>query len=183
MTDARPARYRKKGHTMNILYVTSSSRGSASYSNRVATDVLDRTAHPQSRRNGHGARPRGANRCRISTTISSRRRAAPAGPQTDEQRALLAQLRRAGGRAARRRRDRDRGADDQLHHSVEPEEPGSTTWRARAAPSATREKGPEGLVTGKQVILVAARGGVYAARAPRSTSRCRISRACSASSA
>ena len=45
------------------------------------------------------------------------------------------------------------------------------------------EKGPQGLVTGKQVILVAARGGVYAERARRSTSRCRISRACSASSA
>ena len=45
------------------------------------------------------------------------------------------------------------------------------------------EKGPQGLVTGKQVILVAARGGVYAAAIRRSTSRCRISRACSASSA
>ena len=47
---------------MNILYVTSSSRGSASYSNRVATNVLDRTAQPQSRRDGSRCAISGASR-------------------------------------------------------------------------------------------------------------------------
>ena len=168
---------------MNILYVTSSSRGSASYSNRVA--------HQCARPNCAAAIPARRVTVRdlareplphIDDDFVAATRVAERPADRRAARAARA-LRRAGRRVARRRRDRDRGADDQLHHPVEPEEPGSTTWRAPAAPSATARRGRKGLVTGKQVIVVAARGGVYPDAGRRSTSRCRISRACSASSA
>ena len=107
---------------MNILHVTSSPRGSASYSNRVAGQ-RDRRTHARAIR---AQRSRCATsraiRCRISTTTSSPRPARPNGPQTERAARAARAVRRAGRRAARRRRGGDRGADDQLHHSVDPED-------------------------------------------------------------
>jgi FMN-dependent NADH-azoreductase len=145
---------------MNILYVTSSSRGSASYSNRVAAEVLDelRTRSP-----GASVTMRdlaGAPLPHIGDDFVAATRS-PNGPQTDEQRALLAQS--------------DALVDElfaadviviaapMINFTVPSNLKTWIDYVARAGRTFRySEKGPEGLVTGKQVIIVAARGGVYA---------------------
>lgn len=145
---------------MNILYVTSSSRGGASYSNRVAAEVLDelRTRNP-----GASVTMRDLAReplPHIGDDFVAATRS-PNGPQTDEQRALLAKS--------------DALVDElfaadviviaapMINFTVPSNLKTWIDYVARAGRTFRySEKGPEGLVTGKQVIIVAARGGVYA---------------------
>lgn len=145
---------------MNILHITSSARGSASYSNRVAAAVLDEL----SRRNP-------------GATVTVRDLAAdplphidddfavatksPAGPQTERQRALLA---RSDALV-----DELFAADliviaaPMINFTIPTTLKAWIDHVARAGRTfAYSEAGPRGLVTGKQAILVAARGGVYA---------------------
>jgi FMN-dependent NADH-azoreductase len=144
---------------MNILHVTSSSRGNASYSNRVAGHVLDELV----------ARDPGA-------TVTVRNVAtdplphidddfvaatrSPNGPQTERQRALLAQS--------------DALVDElfaadvvvigapMINFTIPSTLKAWIDNVARAGRTFSySEAGPKGLVTGKQVIIVGARGGVY----------------------
>ena len=144
---------------MNVLYVASSSRGSASYSNRVAQNVLDelRTRNPDA-----------------TVTVRDLARAplphigddfvaairSPDGPQTDGQRVQLAQS--------------DALVDElfaadviviaapMINFTIPSNLKTWIDYVARAGRTFSySEKGPQGLVTGKQVIVVAARGGVY----------------------
>ena len=165
---------------MNILFVTSSSRGSASYSNRVATNVLTEL---RSRNPGARVTVRDLGReplPHINDDFVTATRSATM-PQTDEQRALLAHSEALV--------DELLAADviviaaPMINFTIPSNLKAWIDYVARAGRTFRySEKGPEGLVTGKQVIIVAARGGVYG-RQRRWTSRCRISRACSASSA
>jgi FMN-dependent NADH-azoreductase len=145
---------------MNILFVTSSSRGSASYSNRVATNVLTelRSRNPRARVTvrdlGREPLPH------INDDFVTATRSATM-PQTDEQRALLAHSEALV--------DELLAADviviaaPMINFSIPSNLKAWIDYVARAGRTFRySEKGPEGLVTGKQVILVAARGGVYA---------------------
>ena len=145
---------------MNILFVTSSSRGSASYSNRVATNVLTelRSRNPRARVTvrdlGREPLPH------INDDFVTATRSATM-PQTDEQRALLSPLLEALV-------DELLAADviviaaPMINFSIPSNLKAWIDYVARAGRTFSySEKGPEGLVTGKQVILVAARGGVY----------------------
>ena len=144
---------------MNILYVTSSSRGAESYSNRVAQNVLDEllARHPDA-----------------SVTVRDLARAplphigddfvaatrSPSGPQTDAQRALLAQSDALVDELFAA--DLIVIAAPMINFTI----PSNLkTWIDHVARAGRTfrysEKGPEGLVTGKQVIVVAARGGIY----------------------
>jgi len=145
---------------MNILHITSSSRGSASYSNRVADQVIAELA----------SRNPGA-------TIVTRNVAAdplphidddfvaatrsPQGPQTERQRALLAKS--------------DALVDElfaadivviaapMINFTIPSSLKAWIDYVARPGRTFSySEAGPKGLVTGKQVITVGARGGVYA---------------------
>jgi len=146
---------------MNILHVTSSPRGSASYSNRVATEVLDEL---RARNPGATVTTRDLARDPLPHVgddfVAATR--SPNGPQTDAQRALLAQS--------------DALVDElfaadviviaapMINFTIPSNLKAWIDYVARAGRTFRySEKGPEGLVTGKQVILVAARGGVYAA--------------------
>jgi FMN-dependent NADH-azoreductase len=145
---------------MNVLYVTSSPRGSASYSNRVAAEVLDEL---RARNPGATVMTRDLARDPLphigDDFVAATR--APNGPQTDAQRALLAQS--------------DALVDElfaadviviaapMINFTIPTNLKAWIDYVARAGRTFRySEKGPEGLVTGKQVILVAARGGVYA---------------------
>jgi len=144
---------------MNILHVTSSSRGSASYSNRVASDVVDQLlAH------NPGATVTARNVAtdplpHIDDDFLAATRS-PDGPQTERQRALLAQS--------------DALVDELLAADVVVigapminfTIPSTLkAWIDNVARAGRTfnysEAGPKGLVTGKQVIIVGARGGVY----------------------
>ena len=144
---------------MNILFVTSSSRGSASYSNRVATNVLtelrgrDPNARVTVRDLGREPLPH------INDDFVTATRGATM-PQTDEQRALLARSEALV--------DELLAADviviaaPMINFSIPSNLKAWIDYVARAGRTFRySEKGPEGLVTGKQVIIVAARGGVY----------------------
>ncbi len=144
---------------MNILYVTSSSRGAQSYSNRVAQNVLD-----ELRARGPGARVTVRDLAReplphIGDDFVAATRS-PNGPQTDEQRALLA---RSDALV-----DELLAADliviaaPMINFTIPTNLKAWIDFVARAGRTFRySEKGPQGLVTGKQVIVVAARGGVY----------------------
>ena len=144
---------------MNVLYVTSSSRGSASYSNRVAQNVLDELLA----RNPEAAITvrdlAGAPLPHIGDDFVAATRS-PNGPQTDGQRALLSQS--------------DALVDElfaadviviaapMINFTIPSNLKTWIDYVARAGRTFSySEKGPKGLVTGKQVIVVAARGGVY----------------------
>ena len=145
---------------MNILFVTSSSRGSASYSNRAATNVLTEL---RSRNPGARVTVRDLGReplPHINDDFVTATRSATM-PQTDEQRALLAHSEALV--------DELMAADviviaaPMINFSIPSNLKAWIDYVARAGRTFRySEKGPEGLVTGKQVILVAARGGVYA---------------------
>ena len=145
---------------MNILYVASSSRGSASYSNRVATDVL---AELRTRNPGAKVIVRALGREPLPH-IDDDFVAATRGPvasQTDEQRALLARSDTLV--------DELLAADvvviaaPMINFTIPSNLKSWVDYVARAGRTFRySDKGPEGLVTGKQVILVVARGGVYA---------------------
>ena len=88
-----------------------------------------------------------------------RRRPRRAG---DRGRARVARaLRRADRRAPRRRHHRDRRADVQLQHPDDAARRGSTTCCAPARPSATPRPARRACSTGKRVIVVESRGGLY----------------------
>ena len=102
-------------------------------------------------------------RCRTSTTTSSPRPARRNGPQTDRQRAQLARS--------------DTLVDElfaadvlviaapMINFTIPSNLKTWIDYVARAGRTFSySEAGPQGLVTGKQVILVVARGGVYAAK-------------------
>jgi len=145
---------------MNILYVTSSSRGSASYSNRVAAEVLDEL---RARNPGAAVTVRDLAReplPHIGDDFVAATRS-PAGPQTGEQRALLAQSDALVDELFAA--DLIVIAAPMINFTI----PSNLkTWIDHVARAGRTfrysEKGPEGLVTGKQVIVVAARGGIYA---------------------
>jgi FMN-dependent NADH-azoreductase len=145
---------------MNILHITSSARGSASYSNRVARKVLDELA---------AANP--------GATVTLRDLArdplphidddfvvatkSPEGPQTERQRALLA---RSDALV-----DELFAADviviaaPMINFTIPSTLKSWIDHVARAGRTFSYgAAGPQGLVTGKQVILIGARGGVYA---------------------
>lgn len=146
----------------NILYVTSSSRGSASYSGKVAARVIDElkqknpgatvtvrdlAQHPLPHIDGDF----------ISATRG-------AGPQNDRQRALVSQSDALVDELFAA--DTIVIATAMINFSVPSNLKAWIDYIAR--PGRTfkySEKGPEGLVTGKRVILVAATGGVYSAGA------------------
>ena len=145
---------------MNILHITSSSRGSASYSNRVAIQVLDEL---KGRNPGSSVTVRDLAReplPHIDDDFVAATRS-PDGPQTERQRTQLAQSDALV--------DELLAADviviaaPMINFTIPSTLKSWIDHVARAGRTFSySEKGPQGLVTGKQVILVAARGGVYA---------------------
>jgi FMN-dependent NADH-azoreductase len=144
---------------MNILYLTSSPRGSASYSNRVAANVLDEL---RARDPGATVTVRDLARDElphIGDDFFTATRG-PNGPQTDVQRALL--------KRSDELVDELFAADliviaaPMINFTIPTNLKAWIDFVARAGRTFRySEKGPEGLVKGKQVIVVAARGGVY----------------------
>lgn len=144
---------------MNILYVTSSPRGAESYSNRVAQSVLDEL---RARDPGAAVTVRDLAReplPHIGEDFAAATRS-PNGPQTDAQRALLAQSDALV--------DELLAADvlviaaPMINFTIPTNLKAWIDYVARAGRTFRySEKGPEGLVTGKQAIVVAARGGIY----------------------
>src|SRR3954452_3433176 len=146
-------------NTMNILHVTSSPRGSASYSNRVATNVLDELT---ARNPGASVTVRDLARDPLphigDDFVAATR--GPNGPQTDAQRALLARSDELVDELFAA--DLIVIAAPMINFTIPSNLKAWIDYVARAGRTFRySEKGPEGLVTGKQVILVAARGGVY----------------------
>jgi FMN-dependent NADH-azoreductase len=145
---------------MNILHIVSSPRGSASYSNRVAARALDelRTRDP-----GASVTTRDLARDplpHIDEDFVAATRSAE-GPQTETQRAQLA--------LSNTLVDELLAADvvviatPMINFTIPSNLKTWVDYVARAGRTFSySEAGPKGLVTGKQVILVAARGGVYA---------------------
>jgi FMN-dependent NADH-azoreductase len=146
---------------MNILHIASSARGSESYSNRVAANVLDElrsrnpASHVVTRDLARDPLPH-IDEDFITATRS------PSGPQTDKQRGLLA--------LSDALVDELLAADvvviatPMINFTVPTNLKAWVDYVARAGRTFSySEAGPKGLVTGKHVILVAAKGGVYAA--------------------
>jgi len=144
---------------MNILHIVSSSRGSASYSNRVAANVVDELV---TRNPGAAVTVRNVAAeplAHIDDDFVAATRS-PNGPQTERQRALLAQS--------------DALVDElfaadivvigapMINFTIPSTLKAWIDNVARAGRTFSySEAGPKGLVTGKQVIIVGARGGVY----------------------
>ena len=146
---------------MNILHISSSARGLESYSNRVAASVLDEL---RSRNPGANVVTRDLARDPLphidEDFVTATR--SPNGPQTDKQRNLLA--------LSDKLVDELLAADvvviatPMINFTVPSNLKSWVDYVARARRTFSySEAGPKGLVTGKQVILVAAKGGVYAA--------------------
>jgi FMN-dependent NADH-azoreductase len=145
---------------MNILHLTSSPRGNASYSNRVAARVLD-----ELRQRDPGASVTTRDLARdplphIDENFVAATRSAE-GPQTATQRAQLA--------LSDTLVDELLAADvvviatPMINFTIPSNLKTWVDYVARAGRTFSySEAGPKGLVTGKQVILVAARGGIYA---------------------
>jgi FMN-dependent NADH-azoreductase len=144
---------------MNILHVTSSARGAASYSNRVAAQVI---AELQRREPGATVTTRDLARDPLphidEDFVAATK--SPAGPQTEQQRRQLAQSDALV--------DELLAADivviaaPMINFSIPSNLKTWIDYVARAGRTFSySEKGPQGLVTGKQVILAVARGGVY----------------------
>ncbi len=144
---------------MNVLFVTSSSRGSASYSNRVAASVLNEltarnpAASVTVRELAREPLPHVGDDFFVATR-------GPNGPQTEQQRVLL---KRSDALV-----DELLAADviviaaPMINFTIPTNLKAWIDYVARAGRTFRySEKGPEGLVKGKQVIIVAARGGVY----------------------
>jgi len=144
---------------MNILHVTSSPRGAASYSNRVAAQVI---AELKARNSGATVTTRDLARDplpHIDDDFVAATKSA-AGPQTESQRALLAQSDALVDELLAA--DLVVIAAPMINFTVPSNLKTWIDYVARAGRTFSyTEKGPQGLVTGKQVILVVARGGVY----------------------
>ncbi len=143
----------------NILYVNSSPRGSASYSNQIAERVIrelqqtEPTSRVVVRDLARSPLPH------IDDDFVAATRG-PNGPQTDKQREILA--------ASNALVDELFAADTiviaapMINFSVASTLKSWIDYVARAGRTFRySEKGPEGLVTGKRVIVVSASGGVY----------------------
>ena len=166
---------------MNILHLSSSARGNASYSNRVAAQVIGELS---ARNPGAPVAVRDLARDPLphidDDFVAATR--SPAGPQTERQRAALAQSDALV--------DELLAADviviaaPMINFTIPSNLKTWIDYVARAGRTFSySEAGPKGLVTGKQVILVVARGGVYADK-PRARLSGAVSQgACSASSA
>jgi FMN-dependent NADH-azoreductase len=142
----------------NILYVTSSPRGSESYSNRVAASVLDdiRGRVPDAT-----VTVRDLARAPLPHIDEDFVVATRAGASTERQRQLLAQSDALV--------DELMAADvvvigaPMINFSIPSVLKTWIDYVARAGRTFSySEAGPKGLATGKKVILVVARGGVYA---------------------
>ena len=145
---------------MNILHISSSARGNASYSNRVAGGVVGEIS---ARNPGVAVTLRDLARDPLphidDDFVAATR--SPAGPQSERQRSLLAQSDALV--------DELLAADviviaaPMINFTIPSNLKTWIDYVARAGRTFSySEKGPQGLVTGKQVILVVARGGVYA---------------------
>ena len=145
---------------MNILHVTSSVRGNASYSNRVAANVLDELT---ARNPGATVTVRDLARDplpHIGDDFFTATRG-PNGPQTDAQRALLVQSDALVDELFAA--DLIVIAAPMINFTIPTNLKAWIDFVARAGRTFRySEKGPEGLVKGKQVIIVPARGGIYA---------------------
>jgi len=146
---------------MNILHISSSGRGGQSYSNRVAKHVLDELG---SRNPGATVVTRDLARDPLphidEDFVTATR--SPGGPQTEQQRALL--------KLSDALVDELLAADivviatPMINFTIPSTLKSWLDYVARAGRTFSySEAGPKGLVTGKQVILVAAKGGLYAA--------------------
>jgi FMN-dependent NADH-azoreductase len=158
MTNARPEA-KSKGPAMNILHVTSSPRGSASYSNRVAAHVLDELT---ARNPGATVTVRDLAQDPLphigDDFVAATR--GPNGPQTDAERALLARSDELVDELFAA--DLIVIAAPMINFTIPSNLKAWIDYVARAGRTFRySEQGPEGLVKGKQVIIVAARGGVY----------------------
>jgi FMN-dependent NADH-azoreductase len=144
---------------MNILHIASSSRGAASYSNRVATQVLDELT---ARNPGATVTLRDLAREPLphiddDFVIATK---SPDGPQTERQRALLAQSDALVDELFAA--DMIVIAAPMINFTIPSTLKSWIDHVARAGRTFSyTEKGPQGLVTGKQVIVIGARGGVY----------------------
>ena len=146
---------------MNILHITSSPRGAESYSNRVAARVLDEL---RQRNPGASVMTRDLAREPLphideDFVVATR---SPNGPQSEKQRGLLA--------LSNALVDELLTADvvviaaPMINFTIPSNLKTWVDYVARAGRTFSySEAGPKGLVTGKQVILVAAKGGVYSA--------------------
>jgi FMN-dependent NADH-azoreductase len=144
---------------MNILHVTSSPRGNASYSNRVAAQMI---AELKMRDPGATVTTRDLARHvlpHIDDDFVAATRS-PTGPQSEQQRA---QLRQSDALV-----DELLAADvvviaaPMINFTIPSNLKTWIDYVARAGRTFSySEKGAQGLVTGKHVILVVARGGVY----------------------
>jgi FMN-dependent NADH-azoreductase len=143
----------------NILYVSNSPRGSASYSNQVAARVIDelRQANPQATLTVRDLAQDPLPHIDVDFVAATR---SPDGPRTEKQRAILAQS--------------DALVDELLaaeiiviaapmiNFSVSTTLKSWFDYVARAGRTFSYSKaGPKGLVTGKRVIVVSASGGIY----------------------
>jgi FMN-dependent NADH-azoreductase len=144
---------------MNILHIVSSSRGNASYSNRVASNVVDELVRrdPDATVTVRNVATDPLPHIDDDFVAATR---SPNGPQTERQRALLAQS--------------DALVDElfaadvvvlgapMINFTIPSTLKAWIDNVARAGRTFSySEAGPKGLVTGKQVILIGARGGVY----------------------
>lgn len=144
---------------MNILHIASSARGAESYSNRVAAQVI---AELQRRAPGSTVTTRDLARDPLphiddDFVVATR---SPSGPQTEAQRRRLAQSDALVDELLAA--DMVVIAAPMINFTI----PSNLkTWIDHVARAGRTfsysEKGPQGLVTDKQVILVVARGGVY----------------------
>jgi FMN-dependent NADH-azoreductase len=142
-----------------ILYVSSSPRGSASYSNRVAANVIRelQQANPQTtvtvRDLAQDPPPH------IDVDFVAATRSAD-GPRTERQRAILAQSDALVAELFAA--DIIVIAAPMINFSVATTLKSWFDYIARAGRTFSySEAGPKGLVTGKRVIVVSASGGVY----------------------
>lgn len=142
-----------------ILYVSSSPRGSASYSNQVAARVVDelRQADPQATVTVRDLAQHPLPHIDADFVVATR---GAEGPRTERQRAILAQSDALV--------DELLAADivviaaPMINFSVSTALKSWFDYIARAGRTFSySEAGPKGLVTGKRAIIVSASGGVY----------------------
>ena len=144
---------------MNILHLTSSPRGDASYSNRVAAQVI---AELQRRAPGSTVATRDLARDPLphiddDFVVATR---SATGPQTEAQRLRLAQSDALVDELLAA--DMVVIAAPMINFTIPSNLKTWIDYVARAGRTFSySDKGPQGLVTDKQVILVVARGGVY----------------------
>ena len=143
----------------NILFVTSSPRGNASYSNQIANQVIEqlREADPTASVTVRDLTQNPLPHIDDDFVTATR---SPNGPQSDKQREILA--------ASNALVDELFAADavviaaPMINFSVASTLKSWIDYVARAGRTFKySEAGPQGLVTGKRVFIVSASGGIY----------------------